>query len=157
MFGPQHAQAGQSCLKWAVGLESTQSASSKHPECLQLPTTQKHVPEWPKSVMFGPQHAQAWSVIPELGSENTQNTSSCQNGQINHVWPTSCLSRSVMPELGSESTLSASSCLPHTNMCQNGQNQSIVPQAAYHSPTCARISKINYVLPTACPGMVSHA
>jgi hypothetical protein len=26
--------------------------------------------------------------------------------KMNHVWPTSCLSRSVMPELGSESTKS---------------------------------------------------
>jgi hypothetical protein len=44
--------------------------------------------------------------------------------KMHHVWPTAYPRRSVMPEMGSERTQSASSCLPHTNMCQNGQNAS---------------------------------
>jgi hypothetical protein len=43
-----------------------------------------------------------------------------------------------MPELGSKSTQSDSSCLLHTNMCQNGKNESylahsIMPQQVSHA------------------------
>jgi hypothetical protein len=71
-----------------------------------------------------------------------------------------------MPELGLESTQITFICLPHTNMCQNGQNEQIfdpqhapagqsclnwaqkaprVPPAACHTPTLAKSAKMNHV------------
>jgi hypothetical protein len=60
--------------------------------------------------------------------------------KMNHVWSAACPRRSIMPGLiGSGSTQSASSCLPHTNMCQNGQNESCLtrsmPQQVNHAWT----------------------
>ena len=86
------------------------------------------MPEWPKSIIFGPQHAPAgqkclnWAPKAPRVSPAACHTLTCANmAKINHVWPTANPSRSVMPELGSKSTHSAYSCLPHTNMCQNNQ------------------------------------
>jgi hypothetical protein len=82
-----------------------------------------------------------YSVVPGTKSPNQNRIREfppefCQNLQpshtptcarmakMNHVWPATCPSRSVMPGLGLESTQSVFSCLSHTNICQNGQNES---------------------------------
>jgi hypothetical protein len=81
--------------------------------------------------MFGPQHAPAGQSCLNLAQKalrvppaTCHKTTCARMAEINYVCPSACPSRSVMPGLCSESTQSASSCLPHTNMCQNGQNQS---------------------------------
>jgi hypothetical protein len=131
----QHVPTGQNqsflALSMPQQVSHAWSGLGKHPECLQLPATHQHVPKWPKSIMFDQQHApagqscliwdkQRYRVLP--GACYTPTFANMAKN--NHVWPAACPSRSVMPEVGSESTQSASSCLPHTNMCQHGQNQS---------------------------------
>jgi hypothetical protein len=59
MFGPQHAPATQSCLKWAQNAPRVPPAA-----CHKI---HQHVPEWPKSIMFGPQQVSGRSVMPEVG------------------------------------------------------------------------------------------
>jgi hypothetical protein len=123
MFGPQHAPAGQSCLKWAC--RNTQSDSI----CLQ------HT----KSIRFVLQHAPAdqscmkWALKehPEFLQLLTTYAEMAKMAKLNHVWSTPCPSRSIIPEVGL-------------------QKAPRVPPSSCHSSTCAKMAKINHVWPTAC-------
>jgi hypothetical protein len=73
-----------------------------------LRTMNQHVPEWPKWIMFGPQHAPAgqtrlnWArKAPRVPPAACHMPTCARMAKMNHVWPTPCPGRSVMPELGS--------------------------------------------------------
>jgi uncharacterized membrane protein len=101
--GTNKCQNGQneSCLAHSVSqlLSHAWNGLRKHPECLQLIARHQQVPECPKCIMFGPQHARATKSCMKWAqrSATTQSapfpkpgTNKCQNGQN-----ASCLAHSV--------------------------------------------------------------
>jgi hypothetical protein len=78
--------------------------------------------------------------------------------KISHIWPAVCPRGQSCLKWDRKAPQSTSSFLPHTNMCQHGQNQSClaqkaprVPSAVCHTSTCSNMTKINYFWPAACP------
>jgi hypothetical protein len=205
MFGPQHAPAGQSCLKQAWKAPRVSPAACHTPTCAKMakinhvlpiacppagqscmkcaqiaprvPLAACHTPTFAK---MAKNYSRFACIIPSKSVVNhleylqlPATNHNVQDGQ-NHQ---SCLACSIPQQVSHASSglIKHPECLklpasqqdvpewpksimfslqlaPAGQSCLKwAQKAPRVPPAACHTPTCAKMAKINHVWPTACP------